>query len=133
MLVKAGYLHLSRQHAEDCHGYSHRIAEVRIREKRYAVRAGELSAILRGYGTARIEHLGQRWVGHLGGEAGSAYSSQSGRGVIIELDSGERYALPAGGIRAVLTGSASYAQISEIASAPPAGWVHSGVQTELPA
>jgi hypothetical protein len=133
MLKKAGYIHLSRQYAEDRDGYGHRIAEVRIRERRYAIRAGELSAILRGFGTARIEHLGHCWTQHLEGEAGSAHCSRSGRGVIIELESGERYTLPAEGVRAVLTGSASYTQLSEIAPARPVGWVQTGVQTELPA
>ncbi|NYT05126.1 MAG: hypothetical protein GKC04_01950 [Methanomicrobiales archaeon] len=118
MLKKAGYLHLSRERAEDAHGIRHRIAEVCIQGHRYGIRAGELSAVIRGPGSGRVEFLCRAWTDRLSGTAGSVRRSGTGKALVIDITPAGRFSIPVAGVKAVLGGGGRYATVSRI---EPAG------------
>ncbi len=124
MMRRAGFLQMNRKIALDEHGIPWKVVELRIGGSRFGIRIRELKdALSDGNRFARMEILGQHWQQILGGTAGIARRSLSGKALNIEVMTGEKFTLSLDSVSAVLSGRSRFAYIAVI---PARG-------TELPA
>ena len=114
MLRRAGYIQRSRRAAVDEDGRTCRIVEVTLDGRRFGVRFGELRQALDGRRPARVGLLRENRGPVLGGVVGRAERSRSGAAIVFEFFTGERYAVPAAALRAVLARAAAYAPAAAI-------------------
>ncbi|ABN58405.1 MULTISPECIES: hypothetical protein [Methanoculleus] len=114
MLERAGYLQNSRCAAADEWGRPCRIVEIALDGRRFGARAGDLQQALGGRYPARVRLLRDDWGPVLGDTVGRAERSRTGKAVVFELVTGERYTVPAAALRAVLARAAAFAPVSAI-------------------
>ena len=79
MISKAGYFQQNGYAALDDEGMPKQIAELNIHGTKYGIRIDELKEALYGRNPARVERVFQNWQQYLGGIAGLARISRSGK------------------------------------------------------
>ncbi len=95
MISKAGYFQQNGYAALDDEGMPKQIAELNIHGTKYGIRLDELKEALYGRHPARVERVFQNWQQYLGGIAGLARVSRSGKALNIELvEGGQIHGLP---------------------------------------
>lgn len=115
MMRRAGFLQMNRKIALDDHGIPWKVVELRIGGSRFGIRMRELTeALTNGNRFARVEVLGQHWQQILGGTAGIARRSLSGKALNVELMTGEKFTLSLDSVSAVLSGRSRFAYIAAI-------------------
>jgi hypothetical protein len=114
MLQRAGYLQSSRYAAADEEGRPCRIVEITLAGRRLGVRVGERRQALEGRRPVRVGVLRDNRGPVIGDMVGRAERSRSGKAVVFELVTGERYTVPAAALRAVLARTAAFAPVAAI-------------------
>jgi len=111
---KAGYISRSGWSAIDNSGVPWEILEVRVHGATLAIRYEDLVEVLSGGMAARVERIGKNWMDYIGGMAGLAQISKSGRALNIDLICGDRFTVALESIRDVLEKRGKYATIAEV-------------------
>jgi hypothetical protein len=119
MIQRAGYVQRSRSAATDETGTACRIVEFTVDGRQFGIREDELRRALTTWLSARVESLRHDWGPRLGGVVGYAERSRSGKAIVVELLTGQRFTVPAESLRAVLARSSAFAPVSEILIVPP--------------
>jgi hypothetical protein len=114
MISKAGYFQQNGYAALDDEGMPKQIAELNIRGTKYGIRLDELKEALHGRHPARVEMVFQNWQQYLGGIAGLARISRSGKALNIELVEGGRYTVSLDSLVSALSRRGVYASVGEI-------------------
>jgi len=125
MITKAGYLRYIGYAALDEDGTPEEIIELHIHGTKYGIRLDELRRTLEGRYSARIERVFQNWQQYLGGIAGLARASQSGKALNIEMIDGARLTVPIDAVYHALYRKGSYASVGELPE-PITGWTGRG-------
>lgn len=136
MFQKAGHIRRKRNGATDEYGNRHDVLTLFIEGQTYALRINEIKQAMYGSLSASLERIRFHWQDFLEGTVGTIYLSRSGKAVIVEFFTGQRYCIPATEIRAVISGVSGYAVISGITPENPVSPAshHGGtVQTMLSA
>jgi hypothetical protein len=119
MIPKAGYIQQNRYAALDDEGMPNQIAELNIHGIKYGIRLDELKEALYGRHPARVERVFQNWQQYLGGIAGLARISRSGKALNIELIEGGRFTISLDSLVSALSRRGMYASVGEI---PEPAW-----------
>ncbi len=114
MISKAGYFQQNGYAALDDEGKPEHIAELNIHGTKYGIRIEELKEALYGRNPARVERVFQNWQQYLGGIAGLARISRSGKALNIELVEGGRYTVALDSLVSALSRRGVYASVGEI-------------------
>jgi hypothetical protein len=125
MITKAGYLRHIGYAALDEEGTPQEIIELHIHGTKYGIRLEELRLALEGRYSARIERVFQNWQQYLGGIAGLAQASQSGKALNIEMIEGGRFTIPIDAVFTALSRKRFYAPVGELPE-PVSGWTGRG-------
>lgn len=128
MFRKAGHIRRKRNGATDAYGVQHDILTLSIDGQNYALKINDLMQVLYINLSASIERIKFHWQDYLEEAVGTTYLSRSGKAVILELFTGQRYCIPTNDIRAVVKGLSGYAIISGIPASDPVSHVphHAG-------
>ena len=121
MISKAGYFQQNGYAALDDEGMPNQIAELNIHGTKYGIRLDELREALYGRHPARVERVFQNWQQYLGGIAGLARISRSGKALNIELVEGGRYTVSLDSLVSALSRRGMYASVGEIPE-PVSAW-----------
>jgi hypothetical protein len=121
MIAKAGYFQQNGYAALDDEGMPNQIAELTIHGTKYGIRLDELKEAIYGRHPARVEQLFQNWQQYLGGIAGLARISRSGKALNIELVEGGRYTVALDSLVSALSRRGVYASVGEIPE-PVSSW-----------
>lgn len=121
MISKAGYVQQNGYAALDDEGMPKQIAELNIHGTKYGIRLDELKEALYGRHPARVEMIFQNWQQYLGGIAGLARISRSGKALNIELVEGGRYTVSLDSLVSALSRRGVYASVGEIPE-PVSSW-----------
>jgi hypothetical protein len=121
MISKAGYFQQNGYAALDDEGMPNQIAELNIYGTKYGIRLDELREALYGMHPARVERVFQNWQQYLGGIAGLARISRSGKALNIELVKGGRYTVSLDSLVSALSRRGMYASVGEIPE-PVSSW-----------
>jgi len=121
MISKAGYFQQNGYAALDDEGMPKQIAELNIHGTKYGIRIDELNMTLHGHHPARVERVFQNWQQYLGGIAGLARLSRSGKALNIELVEGGRYTVSLDSLVTALARRGMYASVGEIPE-PVTSW-----------
>ncbi len=119
MISKAGYFQQNGYVALDDEGMPTQIAELNIHGIKYAIRIDELKEAVYGRHPARVERVFQNWQQYLGGIAGLARISHSGKALNIELVEGGRFTVSIGSLVSALSRRGVYASVGEIPEPVP--------------
>jgi hypothetical protein len=119
MLEKAGYIQKSRMVTIDETGNPTEIIEVVIEGIRYGIQIEELYLALRGKISARTFKLRNNWKQYVGGLAGLAYVSNSGRALNFEFIDGSMFTVSLDSLRSILTKRSSYAPVARLPVCTP--------------
>lgn len=122
-MKKAGYLRREGWKVLDGEGIPREILELHIHGATLGVCLDELLAALNQGTPARIMRIKQNWMPYLGGQAGSARISRSGKALNLDLTSGDRFTLALDAVWGVISRTERYAGIAEL---PPMGRVEPG-------
>ncbi|MDD1718455.1 MAG: hypothetical protein LUQ25_00215 [Methanoregulaceae archaeon] len=114
MMKKAGYLERNGRMALDDEGKPCEIVEIRIDGSRFGIRVPEMRRAIRGELSVRVERLHQNWKPYLGGIAGLAHRSRSGRALNVEMIGGDAFTLSIDAVCAVLSRKERFASVFEI-------------------
>ncbi|MCU0630325.1 MAG: hypothetical protein MUF37_04135 [Methanoregulaceae archaeon] len=114
IISKAGYVQQNGYAALDDEGMPKQIADLNIHGIKYAIRLDELKEALYGHQPARVERVFQNWQQYLGGIAGLARVSRSGKALNIELVEGGRYTVALDSLVSALSRRGVYASVGEI-------------------
>jgi hypothetical protein len=125
MISKAGYFQQNGYAALDDEGMPNQIAELNIYGTKYGIRLDELREALNGRHPARVERVFQNWQQYLGGIAGLARISRSGKALNIELVEGGRYTVSLDSLVSALSRRGMYASVGEIPE-PVSEWALNG-------
>jgi hypothetical protein len=125
MITRAGYLRLIGYAALDDEGTPREIVELNINGIKYGIRLEELRGALKGQYPARIERVFQNWQQYLGGIAGLARVSRSGKALNIEMIDGGRFTGSIDAVFNALYRRGSYAPVGELPE-PLMGWTGGG-------
>jgi len=125
MISKAGYFQQNGYAALDDEGMPKQIAELNIHGTKYGIRIDELKEALYGCNPARVERVFQNWQQYLGGIAGLARISRSGKALNIELVEGGRYTVALDSLVSALSRRGVFASVGEIPE-PVTSWDLSG-------
>jgi hypothetical protein len=128
MMKNAGYLQLNRRPVLDEDGIPLDILELYIYGTRLSVRVNELRTALRSGVSARVEKIQRNWMAYIGGIAGYAQISKSGKALNIELRNGERFTVALDSIHAVLCSRERYASVAAL---PSTGMTGSNARNRL--
>jgi hypothetical protein len=121
MIAKAGYFQQNGYAALDDEGMPNQIAELTIHGTKYGIRLDELKEAIYGRHPARVERIFQNWQQYLGGIAGLARISRSGKALNIELVEGGRYTVALDSLVSALSRRGVYASVGEIPE-PVSSW-----------
>ncbi|OPX66282.1 MAG: hypothetical protein A4E37_02234 [Methanoregulaceae archaeon PtaB.Bin056] len=113
-MQRAGYLGRDGKKVLDADGIPREILELNIYGARLCMLTDDLFAALKNGNSACIWRIKQNWMEYLGGQAGRAQVSRSGRALNIELVNGDRYTLSLDSLREVLGYRERVAQIVEL-------------------
>jgi len=116
MMQKAGYIRRCGWSAIDNSGVPWEMLEMRIHGATLAIRYADLVEVLSGGMAARVERIGRNWMDYIGGLAGLAQISKSGKAINIELICGDRFTVSLESLRAVIDKQERYAAVAEVPS-----------------
>jgi RNase P/RNase MRP subunit p29 len=116
MMKNAGYLQLNRRPVLDEDGIPRDILELYLYGTRLCIRVHELRNALRSGVSARVEKIQRNWMAYIGGNAGHAQISKSGKALNIELRNGERFTVALDSLHAVLCSRERYASVAALPS-----------------
>jgi RNase P/RNase MRP subunit p29 len=116
MMKNAGYLQLNRRPVLDEDGIPRDILELYLYGTRLCIRVHELRNALRSGVSARVEKIQRNWMAYIGGDAGHAQISKSGKALNIELRNGERFTVALDSLHAVLCSRERYASVAALPS-----------------
>ncbi|MDD1706380.1 MAG: hypothetical protein LUQ12_05005 [Methanoregulaceae archaeon] len=116
MIKNAGYLQLNRCPVLDEDGMPQDIIELYLYGTRLCIRVHELRNALRSGVSARVEKVQRNWMAYIGGNAGSARMSKSGKALNIVLRNGERFTVALDSLHAVLCARERYASVAALPS-----------------
>jgi hypothetical protein len=111
---KAGYLQRAGCVVLDDQGIPCEIVALQIRGIRLGIRVTDFSAALSGRFAARVERIHQNWKPYLGGVAGMASRSRSGKALNIELIDGSLFTVSLDSAGFVLSRRERYASVAEV-------------------
>ena len=114
MITRAGYLKQTGFAAIDDEGSPQEIIELRIYGTKFAIRLDDLRDTLERHQISRIEKIFQNWQQYLGGIAGLAKLSRSGRALVIEMVDGGRFTVPVDAVYSALCRRESFAPVGEL-------------------
>jgi hypothetical protein len=114
MMQKAGYIRRCGWSAIDNTGNPWEILEVRIHGATLAIRYEDLVEVLSGGMAARVERIGRNWMDYIGGLAGLAQISKSGKAVNINLLCGDMFTVSLDSLRAVIDKQERFATVAEV-------------------
>lgn len=112
MMKNAGYLQLNRHPVLDEDGTPVEILELYLYGTRLCIRVRDLRNALRYGMPARVEKIRRNWMAYIGGSAGQAQVSKSGKALNIELRNGERFTVALDSLHAVLCSRERYASVA---------------------
>jgi hypothetical protein len=116
MMQKAGYIRRNGWSAIDNAGVPWEMLEVRIHGATLAIRFEDLVEMLSGGIAARVERIGRNWMDYIGGLAGLARISKSGKAINIDLVCGDRFTVSLESVRAVIDRKERHAAVAEVPS-----------------
>jgi len=114
MIMKAGYLQQNGYAALDEDGLPQEIVELNIHGIRFGIRLRELKGALHGETPARVERVFHNWQQYLGGIAGLARVSRSGKALNIDLVEGGRFTVSLDSLITALSRRGTFASVGEI-------------------
>jgi len=114
MMKNAGYLQMNRRPVLDEDGIPLDILELYLYGTRLCIRVNELRNALRSGVSARVEKIQRNWMAYIGGCAGHAQISKSGKALNIELWNGERFTVALDSLHAVLCSRERYASVAAL-------------------
>jgi len=117
-LQRAGYLSRDGKKILDGNGIPCEILELNIYGARLCILIDTLKYAIQSGTSASVERIKQNWMEYLGGQAGSAQISRSGKALNIELVNGDRYTLSLDSLREVLGYRERIARIVELPPLP---------------
>ena len=126
-MQRAGYLTRDGKKVLDGEGIPREVLELNIFGARLCILIDDLHIALQRGTPARVERIKANWMEYLGGQAGIAHPSRSGKALNIELVNGDRYTLSLESIREVLGYRERIARIMELPPLPQ----HEGARDRL--
>lgn len=120
MMKRAGYIQLNRRPVLDEDGIPGDILEIHICSTRLCIRISELRNSLHSGSPARVEKLKWNWMAYIGGIAGLARVSKSGKALNIDLFNGERFTVARDALQAVLCNRERFASVAALPPRIPA-------------
>lgn len=113
-MKKAGYLRREGWKVLDSEGIPREILELHIHGATLGMCLDELLGALNQGTVVRVMRIKQNWMPYLGGQAGSARISRSGKALNLELASGDRFTLALDAVWGVISRIERYAGIAEL-------------------
>jgi len=117
-MQRAGYLSRDGKKVLDAEGVPREILELNIHGARLCILIDDLFSALRNGNSVCTWRIKQNWMEYLGGQAGRAQVSRSGKALNIDLVNGDRYTLSLDSLREVLGYRERIAQIVELPTLP---------------
>jgi len=111
-MKNAGYVQLNRRPVISEEGVPLELLELHLFGARLCIRLGELRQALYHGSAAGVERIQWNWMPYVGGRAGAAQVSKSGRALNIELFNGERFTLALDSLQAVLSCREKFATVA---------------------
>ncbi|MDI9632922.1 MAG: hypothetical protein QFX32_02565 [Methanolinea sp.] len=111
---RAGYLCRNGYRVLDGEGVPREVALLYIHGARLCIPVDDLSAILEQGATVTVWKVKQNWMEYLGGEAGKAAPSRSGKALNITLGNGDRFTVSLESLRDVLSSRERVAPVVEL-------------------
>jgi hypothetical protein len=112
MMKRAGYVQLNRRPVLDEDGIPLEVVEIHVCSTRFCIRSSELRCALHSGPPARVEKLKWNWMAYIGGIAGFARISKSGKALNIDLTNGERFTVARDALQAVLGNRERFASVA---------------------
>ncbi|MCU0631618.1 MAG: hypothetical protein MUC66_01420 [Methanolinea sp.] len=113
-MQRAGYLSRDGKKVLDADGIPREILDLHIYGARLCILIDDLIHSIQKGTSASVERVKQNWMEYLGGQAGKARVSRSGKALNIELVNGDRYTLSLDSLREVLGYRERVARIMEL-------------------
>ena len=120
MMKRAGYIQLNRRPVLDEDGIPVDILEIHVCSTQLCIRSYELRDSLHSGSPARVEKLKWNWMAYIGGIAGLARVSKSGKALNIDLTNGERFTVARDALQAVLCNRERFASVAVLPPRIPA-------------
>jgi hypothetical protein len=112
MMKRAGYIQLNRRPVIDEDGIPRDVIEIHVCSTRFCIRISELRCSLQSGSPARVEKLKWNWMAYIGGVAGFARISKSGKALNVDLANGERFTVARDALQAVLGQRERFASVA---------------------